>query len=323
MPLLRSTATHDVTLRISGCSATFEQQIALSTWRCAGRRARQEAATIRSRSAAHAGSWRACSAAPGSYGPGRRSGARGDCRHRGAGDLSCAVTHAYGGRRRVWPSRCDFVAGCPTADVLVHRYDRSATFGRDGVATRRGFGRGCLLGNEPEFYHSTQASDGPRRGGGEEMLGWRDGDHPRWLQACWVMPSGVARCTGRRCAVRLAPQRRRARSLFDATHRALIADETPVGDAHPQSARGSDHCRSKSAARGFGDAPQFRRGRDMTSPRFEVKGWCRAQRRWRRRRADGAVRPGCAPSPATRTATQRLGNGHIDLTRRANLRSGG
>ena len=130
--------------------------------------------------------------------------------------------------------------------------------------------------------------------------------------------------------------------LFDATHDALIADERHSGGDEGEEP--GSHCRDRDAPQGcpgawaLDDAAQCSRRRTRwrrsglaelpyePGAAIEVKGWCPGVLR-PMQSGDGLivrVRPWCGAfgleeARGLADAAERFGNGHIDLTRRANL----
>ena len=234
------------------------------------------------------------------------------------------------------------------ADVLVHPQDdreRDLLDG-DGVADFAGgfAAAAALLGNEPELYHLDTSQPAEPQGAAH-----RRGDRPRRAR-----PAHQSALAGRHAGARPS-RRRRDRPgvdalyafaatagvpghLFDATHAALIADDAVLAamlQKNPAAAAAIAARLQDALARGLWITrrnavdhelqPPDDGGRPMNAV-TEVKGWCPGVLR-PMPSGDGLivrVRPwGGAFSLERRAAladiAERLGNGHIDLTRRANL----
>jgi cobaltochelatase CobN len=148
-----------------------------------------------------------------------------------------AVTHAYGGSDVQKPAGDGFRASVSQADVLVHPQDdreRDLLDG-DGVADFAGgfAAAAAMLGNEPELYHlDTSQPEAPRaRRVAEEIARVVRGrlTNPRWLAGMLSHGHrGVAEIAQSVDALFAFAATARAvpDHLFDATHAALIADES-------------------------------------------------------------------------------------------------
>jgi cobaltochelatase CobN len=234
----------DVTLRISGLFRDiFEAQIAL--FDMAVRRVAEldepaednPLAEARQRGADLS---RVFGGAPGSYGA--RAGdvaLDGDWRTRDElGEVYLAnVTHAYGGADAIRAAGDGFRERVSQADVLVHPQDdreRDLLDG-DGVADFAGgfAAAATLLGNEPELYHlDTSRTEAPKaRRLAEEIARVVRGrlTNPRWIAGMLVhghrgvaeIAQGVDALYAFAATARAVPG-----PLFDATHAALIADDS-------------------------------------------------------------------------------------------------
>ena len=253
-----------------------------------------------------------------------------------------AVTHAYGGAETSGQAGSDFRGLVSTADVLVHPQDdreRDLLDG-DGVADFAGgfAAAAALLGNEPELYHldTSQVTAPKARRLAEEIARVVRGrlTNPRWLAGMLAhghrgvaeIAQGVDALFAFAATARAVPDH-----LFDATHDALIADESVLSAmrAHNPAAAAAIIARLDEArARGLWMTRRNSVGAaDMSlAATFDVKGWCPGALR-PMQSGDGLiarVRPWCgafslAQASGLAEIAERLGNGHIDLTRRANL----
>jgi cobaltochelatase CobN len=178
--------------------------------------------------------------APGSYGAQAADLALdGDWRTRG--DLGAAylatVTHAYGGTDSVRDAGAGFRDRVSEAEILVHPQDdreRDILDG-DGVADFAGgfAAAAALLGNEPELYHlDTSRSEQPKaRRLAEEVARIVRGrlTNPRWIDGMLAhghrgvaeIAQSVDALYAFAATAEVVPG-----ALFDATHAALVADET-------------------------------------------------------------------------------------------------
>ncbi|MFO1084296.1 MAG: cobaltochelatase subunit CobN [Reyranellaceae bacterium] len=234
----------DVTLRISGLFRDiFEAQIAL--FDMAVRRVAEldepaddnPLAEARQRGADLS---RVFGGAPGSYGARAADVALdGDWRTREElGEVYlAAVTHAYGGTDAIRAAGDGFRDRVSEADVLVHPQDdreRDLLDG-DGVADFAGgfAAAASLLGNAPELYHlDTSRTEAPKaRRLAEEIARVVRGrlTNPRWIAGMLAhghrgvaeIAQGVDALYAFSATARVVPG-----PLFDATHAALIADDT-------------------------------------------------------------------------------------------------
>jgi cobaltochelatase CobN len=146
-----------------------------------------------------------------------------------------AVTHAYGGVEAVQPSE-GFRSRVSEADVLVHPQDdreRDLLDG-DGVADFAGgfAAAAALLGNEPELYHldTSQTAEPKARRIAEEIARVVRGrlTNPRWLLGMLEHGHrGVAEIAQAVDALyAFGATAGVPGHLFDATHAALIADDS-------------------------------------------------------------------------------------------------
>ena len=232
----------DVTLRISGLFRDiFEAQIAL--FDMAVRRVAALDEPADDNPLAEAGRRgadldRVFGGAPGSYGAQAADTAL-DGTWRDRAELGevylSAVTHAYGGAEPVRTSQ-GFRSRVSQADALVHPQDdreRDLLDG-DGVADFAGgfAAAAALLGNEPELYHlDTSRTDAPKaRRIAEEIARVVRGrlTNPRWLAGMLQHGHrGVAEIAQSVDALyAFAATAGVSGHLFDATHAALIADDT-------------------------------------------------------------------------------------------------
>jgi cobaltochelatase CobN len=148
-----------------------------------------------------------------------------------------AVTHAYGGSDVQRPAGDDFRASVSNADVLVHPQDdreRDLLDG-DGVADFAGgfAAAAAMLGNTPELYHldTSQPGTPKARRIAEEIARVVRGrlTNPRWISGMLdhghrgvaEIAQGVDALYAFAATADAVPSH-----LFDATHAALIADET-------------------------------------------------------------------------------------------------
>ena len=348
----------DVTLRISGLFRDiFETQIAL--FDMAVRRiaeldeeaADNPLAEARRRGADLA---RVFGGAPGSYGAQAADTALdGDWRSRDElGEVYlAAVTHAYGGAEPVRAAGDGFRTRVSEADALVHPQDdreRDLLDG-DGVADFAGgfAAAAALLGNEPELYHldtsRTDSAQGAPAGRGNRPHRARPAHQSALARRhAGARPSRRRRDRpGRRCALCLRRDHpRRARSSVRC-HARRPDRRRGRADGHDGEEPGGDRGDRRAAARRPGaraldDAAQRGRsrarardheGRIMNSAASaQVKGWCPGALR-PMLSGDGLIvriRPFCGAfgleqARGLADLARRLGNGHIDLTRRANL----
>jgi cobaltochelatase CobN len=160
----------------------------------------------------------------------------------------CAVTHAYGGGDALRPSD-GFRASVSNADLLVHPQDdreRDVLDG-DGVADYAGgfAAAAAMLGNTPELYHlDTSQPAAPRaRRLAEEIARVVRGRlaNPRWIAGMLEHGHrGVAEIAqGVDALYAFAATAEVPGHLFDATHAALIADESVLAamlERNPQAA---------------------------------------------------------------------------------------
>jgi cobaltochelatase CobN len=234
----------DVTLRISGLFRDiFETQIALFDMAVRKVAALDEPAEDNPLAEAHrTGSdlARVFGSAPGSYGAQAADLALdGDWRTRG--DLGAAylatVTHAYGGTDSVRDAGAGFRDRVSEAEILVHPQDdreRDILDG-DGVADFAGgfAAAAALLGNQPELYHlDTSRSEQPKaRRLAEEIARIVRGrlTNPRWIDGMLAhghrgvaeIAQSVDALYAFAATAEVVPG-----ALFDATHAALVADES-------------------------------------------------------------------------------------------------
>jgi cobaltochelatase CobN len=148
-----------------------------------------------------------------------------------------SVTHAYGGMENSGHAGGEFRGLVSTADVLVHPQDdreRDLLDG-DGVADFAGgfAAAASMLGNEPELYHldTSQVMAPKARRLAEEIARVVHGrlTNPRWLAGMLAhghrgvaeIAQGVDALFAFAATARAVPDH-----LFDATHDALIADES-------------------------------------------------------------------------------------------------
>jgi cobaltochelatase CobN len=232
----------DVTLRISGLFRDlFEAQIALFDMAVRRVAALDEPGEDNPLAEAHrsgADLARVFGGAPGSYGAQAADTAL-DGQWRDRAELGevylAAVTHAYGGAEAVQPSE-GFRSRVSEADVLVHPQDdreRDILDG-DGVADFAGgfAAAAALLGNEPELYHldTSQTAEPKARRIAEEISRVVRGrlTNPRWLSGMLDHDHrGVAEIAQTVDALyAFAATAGVPGHLFDATHAALIADDT-------------------------------------------------------------------------------------------------
>src|SRR4029079_19797567 len=234
----------DVTLRISGLFRDiFETQIAL--FDLAVRRVAaldEDDADNPLAAACRAGAdlARVFGGAPGSYGAQAADLAL-DGAWQTRADLGnaylSAVTHAYGGTDSSRPVGDDFRASVAEADLLVHAQDdreRDLLDG-DGVADFAGgfAAAAAMLGNTPELYHldTSQPGTPKARRIAEEIARVVRGrlTNPRWISGMLdhghrgvaEIAQGVDALYAFAATADAVPGH-----LFDATHAALIADET-------------------------------------------------------------------------------------------------
>lgn len=232
----------DVTLRISGLFRDiFEAQIALFDMAVRRVAALDEPAEDNPLAEAHragADLARVFGGAPGSYGAQAAETAL-DGAWRNRAELGevylAAVTHAYGGVEPVQPSE-GFRDRVSEADVLVHPQDdreRDILDG-DGVADFAGgfAAAAALLGNEPELYHldTSQTAEPKARRIAEEIARVVRGrlTNPRWLSGMLEHGHrGVAEIAQAVDALyAFGATAGVPGHLFDATHAALIADDS-------------------------------------------------------------------------------------------------
>ena len=292
--------------------------------------------------------------APGSYGAQAADTALdGDWRTRDElGEVYlAAVTHAYGGVEPVRAAGADFRDRVSEADALVHPQDdreRDLLDG-DGVADFAGgfAAAAALLGNDPELYHlDTSMTDAPKaRRLAEEIARIVRGrlTNPRWIAGMLAhghrgvaeIAQGVDALFAFAATTRVVPDH-----LFDATHAALIVDEavrTAMTEKNPAATAAIAARLRDALARGLWttrrNAVDHELERAMLKARImsaaasiEVKGWCPGALR-PMLSGDGLIvriRPFCGAFSLEQARgladlARRLGNGHIDLTRRANL----
>ena len=234
----------DVTLRISGLFRDiFESQIALFDLAVRKVAALEEDASDNPLAeAARAGGdlARVFGGAPGSYGA-RAGDLALDGEWRTRGDLGQAyldgATHAYGGTESQREAADAFRGRVSGADVLVHPQDDRERDILDGDGTADfagGFAAAAaMLGNTPELYHlDTSRPGAPRaRRLAEEVARIVRGrlSNPRWIEGMLrhghrgvaEIAQGVDALFAFAATADVVPG-----SLFDATHAALIADET-------------------------------------------------------------------------------------------------